>query len=225
MQKSLWSFLSLRLRWLPLIGVLTYSYGRQALYAAVTSDINSITIEKEAALNNWVEDSQLNLGIIVTSPRLREALGDLQHTSRESDMFMQAHDQIVDELLRWTGTEGFSESGILAPDTGEIMVSTSPADEGKYRESQPFFINGKKGPFVQNVYYSTALKSATMTVSTPVRYQSGKLIGVLSGNLDMTEINTIITRRTGIKPRTMPSWSTHRTCLLPNPGCFSTPRY
>src|SRR3990172_8702346 len=88
---------------------------------------------------------------------------------------------------------------IIDPQAGQVIAATNPGEEGKFKEDRPFFINGKIGPYVQNLYYSVALQGPAMTAAAPLRTPDGRLLGVLAGRLDLAEMNAIINRRTGLR--------------------------
>ena len=87
---------------------------------------------------------------------------------------------------------------IISAGNGQIIVSTDSNDIGKYREDQPFFLEGMKSAYIQNPYYDLTLQRPIMTASAPIFSSEGKLVAVLAGLLNMDELNEIILRRTGL---------------------------
>ena len=182
------------------VGGLSYASGRAGLQAATISELLATAIEKEAALNNWV-DSHLDVVVtIAASPALREAMSALAAAAPDSADARAARDRLVAELAPKTGEGGeFLNLLVLQPGTGRVIAATDPSEEGKFREDQPYFIQGQQGPFVQNLYFSPALQTPVMTVSAPLRAADGRLLGVLAGRLDLSEMNAIVNRRTGLR--------------------------
>jgi methyl-accepting chemotaxis protein len=88
---------------------------------------------------------------------------------------------------------------ILSPATGEVIVATNPEEEGKFKENQSYFIEGKAHPFVTKIYYSLELQGPAMTASAPLRAENGQLMGVIAGRLNLEELNAIIQRRSGLR--------------------------
>lgn len=179
--------------------LLSYFSGRAALQAATTSDLLSIATEKEGAFNTWVIERQSNLTALAALPVLADEL-EMLLTPSDSEQAQLAHDRLLAHLAPWTGAElGFLTLMIIEPEAGRVILATSPDEEGKFKEDRLYFLNGLKGPYVQNPYYSLSLQGPAMTAATPIFSEDGHLLGVLAGRLNLGELNTIIGRRTGLR--------------------------
>ncbi|MCJ7739338.1 MAG: PAS domain S-box protein, partial [Anaerolineae bacterium] len=93
---------------------------------------------------------------------------------------------------------GFIELFILRASDGLILISTDEKQEEKYRESEPYFVEGKNRTYVGNVVYSLALGKAAMTIATPIRDRDGNLIAVLAGHADLAEMSDIMEQSSGL---------------------------
>ncbi len=176
------------------VGALAYTSGRTALETAITSDLLSTAIEKEAALNAWVEDQQLDIIALTHSPDLVENVAAFVATPNQT-----RHDRVVHALQTWAGPgQQYLALLVIDAETGQVIAATDPLEEGKFKENRPYFINGKNGPYVQNIYYSLVLQGPAMTAAAPLRSAEGRLLGVLAGRLNLEELNAIINRRTGL---------------------------
>jgi PAS domain S-box-containing protein len=180
------------------VGLMAYNSGRDALRAATISELQSTALEKEASLDKWVQDKQTDIGVLTTDPTTIQAASDLISAAPTSSDAQLAHDQLVENLKPHLVQGEFLELSILEPQTGKVLASTSPTEEGKFKEDRPYFVKGKTGPFVQNLYYSISLQSIAMTASAPLKNHQGQIVGVLAGRLDLQEMNDIINRRTGL---------------------------
>ena len=111
-----------------------------------------------------------------------------------------AHANLIAEMKVWMG-EGQNYLGwqIMEPNSGQVIISTTPNEEGKFREDQAYFINGKNTAYVQNVYYSPSAQSLLITISAPIHSSDGMLLGVLATNLDPGKMNAIVSQRTGLR--------------------------
>ncbi len=181
------------------VGLLAYTSGRDSLRSATISELQATALEKQAALNKWVEDKQAAITRLAADPAAIESAAALIAASPDSPKARAAHDRLLAEIRpRVLGGE-FFELIIIDPQAGRVIAATDPSEEGKFKENRPFFINGQSGPYVQNLYYSTALQGPAMTAAAPLRAPDGRLLGVLAGRLDLAEMNAIITRRTGLR--------------------------
>ena len=180
------------------VGILAYNSGRDSLRAATISELQATALEKEAALNQWVQEKQTDIVAFADDPSTIADAAALIASSPNSSEFQAAHEELIADIEPRLASGEFLEVGMIHPETGEVIASTDPTEEGKFREDQPYFLNGRKGPYVQNLYYSVALQSSAMTVSAPLRTADGQLVGVLAARLDLKGMNTIINRRTGL---------------------------
>ena len=187
---------------LAVVSVLAYSSGRSSLRSAAVSELLSNAINKQAALAEWISDAQVHAASIAASPSIQASLADLRTAQMQSNLnsARAAHDHLVAEMQVWAGTgRDFLGWMILDPGSGQVIAATDASEEGRFREDQAFFINGKSGAYVQNIYYSPSTQSLLMTVSAPVFSSGGGLLGVLAGNLNLGRMNAIVSRRTGLR--------------------------
>ena len=179
---------------LSVMGVWTYASGRVTLQNATTTGLLSTALEKQAALDAWVNDSQEILVRLASLPGIM----DLATAETPALSASSLNARIVRELVHWTGSDThFLSIDLIDPVTGKVTASTQPANEGQYKGDQPFFIQGKTGPFVQNPYTFGSPPGVMMTISAPIKTSDGRLWGVLSGQVNLAELAVIIDRRSG----------------------------
>jgi len=180
------------------IGLLVFENARALLQAATVSELVATTIEKQAALNGFVDDREADLINISHSAHLLDEIASLV-AARTPSASQTAHDNVVADLQNWTGPgTGYRKFLLIDPLDGKVIAATDPSEEDKFKEDRPYFVNGKKSAYVQNPYYDVALQGPTMTIAVPIQSGDGRLLAVLAVNLDMADINTIINRRTGL---------------------------
>jgi PAS domain S-box-containing protein len=176
------------------VGLLSYYNGRAALEAATVSELLATAIEKEAALSAWVEDRRADVASFAASPGLLEDVAALLGPDGAT-----AHERLVAELHPHVAPDGaYLEFSVIQPETGEVFASTNPAEEGEFKEDRPYFLNGRRDPYVQSVYYSTATQRPAMMAAAPLRSADGRLLGVLAARLNLEQVNAIVQRRTGL---------------------------
>ena len=180
------------------LGTLAYTSGQAGLQQAATSELLTRAIEKQAALEIWITVERNNIAIQAVSPVVAEQAAALLSTEPGSPQAQAAHDRLVREFLPHTGSESrFMELFFIEAESGQVLVATDPGGEGKFKENLSFFIEGKREPYVSEMYYSTSLGRPAMTAAAPVKTADGRLLGVLAGQLDLDVLNTFIKRRTG----------------------------
>ena len=180
------------------VGLLAYSSGRNSLRAATVSELQATALEKEAALNRWVEEKQTDIEALAANPTTIREASILLTAFRNSRDSRAARDRLVANVEPRVNNGEFLDISMLHPETGQVLASTNPAEEGKFKEDRPYYLNGKRAPYIQDLYYSISLQSVAMTAAAPLHGPNGELLGVLTAQLDLTEMNDILKRRTGI---------------------------
>jgi PAS domain S-box-containing protein len=181
------------------ISIPSYLSARETLRAATVSELHTTSIEKQAALNSWVVDRQESISDIANQAHLRDTLTAFLAAPVGSLEAVQNHADMANDLGNWAGSgHRFLTLEVIDAISGRVIVSINPADEGKFREDQPYFTNGLLSAYVQNPYFDLSRNQPVMTASAPITAIDGKVIAVMAGPLDMTEMNAIIQRRSGL---------------------------
>lgn len=176
------------------VGALSYSSGQRALEAATITELESIASEKEAALRGWILEREATIAALASSPYLLEELAKLLEAGPESTA---ANDRLIQDLSVHTGAGQSFLTLFILSESGQILVSTGPDEEGDLRAERNYFTEGETGTYTTAIYYSLELQVPAMTTAAPLRSQNGKLLGVLAGRLNLAELNEIIQRRSG----------------------------
>jgi PAS domain S-box-containing protein len=181
------------------LSIPAYLKGRESLRLATISELVSTSLEKQSALNAWISDRQHTINVIAKHKYLGELVSTFIASPQNAANQAVNKDGIISILKDWSGYgHNFLNLQVIDAETGQIIVSTEPKDVGKFREDQPFFIEGRWSSYTQNPYYDLSLQRPIMTASAPILSSEGKPIAVLAGQLDLDELNEIILRRTGL---------------------------
>lgn len=239
---------------ISIVGIFTYARGRVALQNATTSELLSTAIEKQAALETWMIESQNGVSLVAGDNHLVDHVKSFLTAQPHSIDETILHEELVKDLTYQVAhNKNYVEFSILDPITGQVLISTNPNEEGKFRENMAYFNQGKNGPYIQELYYSPSLNTPAITAAAPIvsTLNSNQLFAVLAGTLNLNEMNTIVQRRTGLhvsddaflistdhllvtRPRFLPKSNVLQTgiyseavgkCLLENSGTVSALDY
>jgi PAS domain S-box-containing protein len=180
------------------VGLFAYNSGRESLRSATISELQATALEKEAALNQWVEDKQADITALAADPIVIQSAATLLTADRDSLEFREAYESFISSAQPRLISGEFLEVSLLHPETGQVIASTTPSEEGKFKEDRPYFLNGKSSSFVQNPYYSVAMQGIAMTAAAPLKSSDSAFLAVVTAQLDLVEMNEIISRRTAI---------------------------
>ena len=180
------------------VGLMVYDSGRNALRDATISELQATALEKESSLHRWVQDKQADIAALTKDPAIILAAYHLSRADPNSPEAQAAYGELIENLKPHITQNEFLELSLLDPVSGKVLASTNPIEEGKYKEDRLYYMKGKVEPYVQNLYYSMSLQAIAMTASSPLKARNGELVGVISGRLNLKEMNEIINRRTGL---------------------------
>ena len=186
---------------LAIVGYLAFDNGRRTIEQNTLNRLISTTIYKEDEFERWVQNNEQQLRALARRPFfVREFAALIAAHDPGDPEHQEVHRSILEDHLNPTLEEegGFLDLSILRGDDGLILVSTDEKLEGRYKESEPFFVEGKKRTYVESVAYSLALGELVMHISTPIQDREGNLIAVLAGHADLAEMSNIMEQRSGL---------------------------
>jgi PAS domain S-box-containing protein len=204
LQKSLLArlvvyFSSLALVIVAILGFFSYLFFIQDLKHAAFEKLTAVSVLKEDVLNRWVKDKRREVVFLSHQIEASEETRTLLTAEESSPEAKTAHTR-VDGLLRDIRYDfpDFRGVSLITSSGGRTAYSTDSSNEGSYRTLNTFFVEGKKGAFVQSVYSSPVTLKPTMTISAPLYGRPHGLIGVIAADIDLYRMDRIIHGRTGL---------------------------
>jgi PAS domain S-box-containing protein len=187
-------FLLLSIIPLGVVGYLAFVNGRSAIEDNTSTRLIETNFLKIAELKRWIEGNKNSVRALSMSPLVWGSTKVLvTNRSSQTEIETVRVSLLQYHLLPTLEEEGgFVDLSILNAEDGLIMISTDEMLEGKFRESEAFFIEGKKDTFVQNINYSVSNAAPVMHISTPIMDREGELIGVLSGHTNLSVLSEIM---------------------------------
>jgi len=183
---------------IAIVGSLAYMTGRRIIEQSSINALVSTNILKSSELNRWMEGNKNSIQELAQRPLVRQnTVSIMSHDVADSEFLKEKENLLTDHLLPRLEYGNFSELFVLCPIHGIVMASTNRLQEGKYRNTRNYFIEGKKRTYIQGAYYSQGLEQTTLTVSTPIQDSQGNLIAVLAGRLDSDELSKIMLTQSG----------------------------
>jgi signal transduction histidine kinase/DNA-binding response OmpR family regulator len=185
---------------LATVEVLSYRSGSESLKAEAVSEMLTIAVEKEVALNVWIEARLADLRQIANQPVAAENAANLVAAPPGSEQARSAHAVLLREFAPYVASarSNYIELFVMEPEGGKVVVSTSPGEEGISKLGQPYFDNGKTNICLQAPSHSIDLEVPAMIASLPFSATNGRAVAVLGAKLDLSVVNTIALRRTGL---------------------------
>ena len=175
------------------LGYLAYSNGQKAIQDNLSTHLMTTTIYKQDEYNRWIDASTEKLVILAQRPLVRDYTTVLMTSDPGQGIYQQAYQDLLDNhLLPNLRDENYLSFSLIQPNDGKIILSTEKHLEGKYREDEPFFLEGQHGPFVDEVRYFLAEEEVALHISTPILDNKGDLLAVLVGHLNLETMSGIM---------------------------------
>lgn len=188
-------FLVLSVMTVTLLGTISFLQAKRALERSVLGRLEVAAALKKDALTQWLEEQRNEFLLLGELKRIGASAADLLRRPRSDPRFAAAHAAIAEVVTPLVARKrGWQEIFVLS-EKGEILLSTDAGHEGDHRILDRYFVEGKKGFYVEKVYLSPVTFQPTMTLSMPF---GGEEPGVIAVNLDLVETNRIIVQRKGL---------------------------
>ena len=187
---------------LPVIltAFLSFRNSRDAIEHIAIDHLVSVNEMKKMKIGTWVEDNVQTIEILAGNPFFtRDLTQKPDDHSVAGPVYGKDYKDVCQSYfcpLLQTGK--FSELFIMRIPDGFVQVSSDPFQEGKYHENRHYFMEGMKGTFVQNVYYSITRQQIAMVISTPIRDGTGKPLAVLAGLVNLSPLSAIMEKTSGM---------------------------
>ena len=184
---------------LLLLGGFSFWRSQSALIRNAKAHVLSVSVLKEDELLQWMDANQAILESVAHRPLVIDLAAQLIDAPRGSEDWTALRDGLVENhLLPNLTLRGLTDFHIIHPGTGQILVATEGRDEGKFRESEDFFVEGKTATYIGRVTYSVAAEELVMHLSTPLALTDGSLAGVLSAHVNLEEMGRILRLSSGM---------------------------
>ncbi len=125
---------------LATVGVLSYRSGSESLKAAAISEMLATAVEKEAALNAWIEERLNDIAQIAIDPAAVEEVTSLVAAAPGSGQAHSAHAALLLELEAHvtSSRSSYIELFVMEPEGGKVVASfDQPGRRGKIKARPP----------------------------------------------------------------------------------------
>ncbi|MCG8618194.1 MAG: HAMP domain-containing protein, partial [Desulfobacterales bacterium] len=187
---------------LPLLaaGTMTYTSGRDNVLYHVQTHLESVATLKKQAIDSWSEHLIHTIKWVAND---REVLKAMSTVLNPNQLLNKGSVHMLRKRFAQTVELGHvTLIYILDVTTGKIVAASDPEWCGRIRKNSPFFIHGKTGPYISDIFISLPMGRPTMVASAPVRNEAGRLTGVIAAHANLETLNDIMAEREGLSPTT-----------------------
>ena len=185
-------FLVLMLVAVVLLGAVAFFQAKHALEKSVVDRLEVSATLKKHALIEWLGEQRAEFGLLADLQTLRSLSRELLRPDEPDPRNAAAFHQLDDLLTALVEKKNGWQELFLLSEKGEVLISTAKEYEGEYRVLERFFVEGKKGPYIEKLYPSPITFKPTITLSTPLDP------GVFAIHLDLEGPHEVIVERSGL---------------------------
>ncbi|MEA1935732.1 MAG: response regulator [Thermodesulfobacteriota bacterium] len=127
-------------------------------------------------------------------------IANLLRTDEQSPDYVDKFDVVEKRIERTEKATDYSIYEIFVLNTeGKVVASSDRHKIGLDRSTDAYFLEGRSGPYVKDVYYSETTSQPALATSSPViDTETNKLSGVIVARISLDGLNKITAERTGL---------------------------
>ena len=176
-------------------GLISSLINVQGLRNASFNQLSSVAQLKTSEIAAWVSSLQINLNLIMQDKSIVQDIRFIIQNTAEADTLKI---ETRDRFNNLNKTAGYFEELFIMDGNGEVILSTSPSQEGKIFSTQSFYHEGLQAPHVAPPIYDVSLAKYTIIFSQPIKNDSGTVLGVIAGRANLDVLDQIMLERAGL---------------------------
>ncbi|SFX51013.1 sensor histidine kinase [Marinospirillum alkaliphilum] len=181
--------------------------------AELLDELTRLAEQKEILLDQWITAMEVDLLRLsrfpIPGPRLQEG-----------SSWLRLHfDELTESYLAPFGH--FLEVFVM-DERGQVILSTDPDAQGRYKHSRRYFLQGRHTAYIQPAHHSISLGTVAITLARPLTLievpgHQTYWAGVLAARADLTHLQQLM------QTANQPASQLPRTYLVNRYGFFITP--
>jgi GAF domain-containing protein/HAMP domain-containing protein len=168
----------------------------------IHNQLTSVAELKRDQITRWLDQGKAAINLVLAEPARKDRFTTFTEASLLKGATLDAADQnALNDLLRQTvEAEAVFEELFLYNANGDVIAASDSTQIGKIVTVQPYFSASLTEEVLTHPpYYKVGTNELTMFLTYPLaNKQTGQIIGVLAGRLNLDTLNQIMTKRTGL---------------------------
>ncbi len=190
------SFLSVALILASIVVSIFYSIAKDSLQKSIYNNLATACCFRSDHIKTYLKMLEISVGQLSKSVVLEDFL---KISGKENPRQGEAFEQAMIRLKRTKEVNPAIAEFLLLDKTGKVVASSNESSLGTDKSRDAYFLEGQRGEYIKDVYYSETLKTPLMAVSAPLLdSQSGEFLGVLVSRVRLTDLNNITTSEIGL---------------------------
>ncbi len=164
----------------------------------IVNQLQSVTALKQAEIQEWVNNLQSTLGILLHEHEATQIIDVLLSGMVDATAYKQVHEELQADLAVLARDSGLYQEVFVLDTAGTVVLSTDPAQEGKFYNTQDFFLKGLEGPFTNPPTYEPSLNRTSVVSTRPIVDSQGQVRGILAGRASMDVLSAVMGEKAGL---------------------------
>ncbi len=181
-----------------LITIASINLGLRQGQRQVLNQLVSVATLKEAEINLWIADLQLDLKSLLAQDDTLMRMRLLQSAQPSSTLFVESYNRLQ---VRFSGlveeTRRFEEIFVVNT-VGKVLVSTNTLREGRVYADRPFFTRGLLLSYVEAPRVDDLTGKLSVFASAPVLNERGNVVAVVVGRANTDQLAAMMAERAGL---------------------------
>jgi len=188
-------FLAVSVVGVSILGGLAYLEGRLILQDQILRDFQSIGHSRENMLALLLDKSKTECLLLAGDRFIRETTDALIQEDAESQKLLS---DLVSYMKEFLASNPGSVEYFITDMSGKIIASTDEKHGGIDRSKDEYFLEGKKGFHIKDVYLSDVTEKIGFVISGPLYSDTKEVLGVFGIRYGMDALNAITADRVGL---------------------------
>jgi len=166
---------------------------RQAL-----NQLLSVATLKEAEINFWITDLQLDLKALLAQEDTLTRLRVMQATQPGTTLYTESYNRLQVRFNSMVEQTQRFEEIFLLNTSGKVLLSTNTLREGRVYSDRAFFTRGLLLSYVEPPFLDELTGKKSVFASAPILNERGNVVGVLVGRANLNQLTGIMGERAGL---------------------------
>lgn len=176
-----------------LFGIFTLFFIRNNIEKQINIQLESISSLKTANIKQYLDFHILEVESSIKSNHIKAELVNLLE-GKSKDNGSIVIKMLLDGMIYSSDLLNI----YIIDNDGVVLSSNTKTEEGKIRSNESYFRNGKEKTTVQSFHHDISSKEIITIISTPIKDDKNKTIGVFAVEINIVDINKLMSNRAGL---------------------------
>jgi PAS domain S-box-containing protein len=193
------SFLIVGLVLTSIAGTIFYRIAKNSLQHSIYSNLAATVASRANHIETYLKMLETSVVQLSRSVVLEDLLEIINIAGKESIGYGKFYEEAMTRLRRTEEANPAINEFLLLDATGKVIASSNERSVGSDKSKDAIFLEGQKGTYIKDAYYSEDYKEPIIAVSVPfLSSNTGDFLGVFAARVGLNELNSIVAEKAGM---------------------------